>query len=168
MMIVTTHQPTLHLVCGKIAAGKSTLCNRLAADPATLLVSEDRWMKGLYGPEMHSVEDYMRYSARFRDVIGPHIEDVLRAGLSVVLDFPANTVATRQWMHGIFENAGVAHQLHYLKASDALCRARMHARYARGEHEFLVTDDQFDLITSCFTPPAQSEGFNTIVYRESD
>ena len=74
-------------------------------------------MKRLYGPEMHSVEDYVRYSARFRDVIGPHIEDVMRAGLSVVLDFPANTVATRQWMRGMFENADVAHQLHYLKAS---------------------------------------------------
>ena len=36
--------PTLHLVCGKIAAGKSTLANRLANAPATVLISEDYWM----------------------------------------------------------------------------------------------------------------------------
>lgn len=162
------HTPTLHLVCGKVAAGKSTLCNRLAAHPATLLVSEDRWMKRLFGPELHSVEDYIRFSARLREVVGPHIDDVLRAGLSVVMDFPANTVANRQWMRDIFESASVAHVLHYLEASDEMCKARMHARYARGEHEFLVTDDQFDLITSYFAPPTMTEGFNVVTYRDAD
>jgi predicted kinase len=167
MTIVTIPEPTLHLVCGKIAAGKSTLCNRLADAPATLLIGEDKWMKRLFGPEMHTIEDYVRYSARLREAMGPHIEDVLRAGLSVVLDFPANTVANRQWMRDIFENAGVAHQLHYLEASDASCRARMHARYARGEHDFFVTDEQFDLITSCFKPPTPAEGLHVITYREA-
>jgi predicted kinase len=34
------HAPTLYLLCGKIAAGKSTLARRLAARPATLLISK--------------------------------------------------------------------------------------------------------------------------------
>lgn len=39
---------TLHLVCGKIAAGRSTLCVRLAAAPGTILIAQDRWMKRLW------------------------------------------------------------------------------------------------------------------------
>ena len=31
----------LHMVCGKIGSGRSTLARQLAARPATLLISED-------------------------------------------------------------------------------------------------------------------------------
>ena len=37
-------RPTLHLLCGKIASGKSTLARELAAGSETLLVSEDAFM----------------------------------------------------------------------------------------------------------------------------
>ena len=39
---------TLHLVCGKIAAGKSTLTAELAAQPRTVLISEDFWTARLF------------------------------------------------------------------------------------------------------------------------
>lgn len=158
--------PTLHLVCGKIAAGKSTLCRRLAASPQAVLISEDRWMAHLFKQDLRTIEDYVRCSARLRAAMGEHVKDLLRAGLSVVLDFPANTVANRNWMRGLFENAGAAHQLHYLKISDATCRARLQKRNADREHEFQVTDEAFDRITQYFVPPAPEEGFNVIVYAE--
>jgi hypothetical protein len=45
----------------------------------------------------------------------------LGAGLSVVLDWPANTVAGRAWMRGIFEAAGAEHKLHFLDVPDEVC-----------------------------------------------
>lgn len=89
------HAPTLYLLCGKIAAGKSTLARRLAARPATLLISEDHWTSNLFPDELRTIDDYARLSARLRAAMGPHVVDVLRLGLSIVLDFPANTVRTR-------------------------------------------------------------------------
>lgn len=162
---MSTNQPTLHMVCGKIAAGKSTLTAKLAAAPGTILIAEDHWTSHLFGPEMKSVADYVRYSARLRAAMTDHIVGLLRAGLSVVLDFPANTPANRQWMRGLFEAAGAEHQLHFLDVPDEICRARLHARNAAGTHEFSVTDAEFDLITSRFVPPAADEGFKVIVYR---
>src|SRR5581483_2032351 len=82
---------TLHLVCGKIAAGKSTLCTRLAAAPGTVLISEDYWLKRLFGEEMKEVADYVRVAARLRAPMGAHVADLLKTGVDVVLDFPANT-----------------------------------------------------------------------------
>lgn len=157
--------PTLHMVCGKIAAGKSTLTAKLAEAPGTILIAEDHWTSHLFGPEMQSVADYIRYSARLRAAMRPHIVGILRAGLSVALDFPANTLANRQWMRGLFEAAGAAHRLHYLDVPDDVCRARLHARNAAGTHEFAATDAEFDLITSRFVPPRPEEGFEVIVYR---
>ena len=49
---------TLHLLCGKIAAGKSTLARRLARRPATLLVTMDNWMSILFPTENRTIEDF--------------------------------------------------------------------------------------------------------------
>jgi predicted kinase len=157
--------PMLHLLCGKIAAGKSSLAATLGAAPLTVVISEDKWTAPLFGAEMATVEDYVRCAARLRAAMGPHLVDLLRAGVSVVLDYPANTRANRAWMRGIVEQAGVAHRLHWLDVPDEICRARMHARNAGGAHEFAPTDEHFDLITSYFEPPATDEGFEIVVHR---
>ncbi|MDH2312628.1 AAA family ATPase [Methylobacterium brachiatum] len=158
-------EPTLHLVCGKIAAGKSTLTASLGATPGTIVVAEDRWLARLYPDEQADLADYVRHSTRLRSVMGPHVVDLLRGGLSVVLDFPANTVASRAWMRTLFEEAGVAHRLHYLDVADDVCRARLRARNASGTHDFTVTDAQFDLFTRYFVAPSPEEGFRVIVHR---
>jgi len=44
--------PTLHLLCGKIAAGKSTLAKELVAEHAAILLSEDTWLAQLYPGEV--------------------------------------------------------------------------------------------------------------------
>jgi predicted kinase len=155
-------RPTLHLICGKIAAGKSTLAARLAAAPCTVLISEDHWLARLYPSEIATLQDYIRCAARFRAAIEPHVGNVLRAGVSIVLDFPANTIESRSWMRRLFEGAEVAHQLHFLDAPDELCKARLRARNAAGTHEFAPNDVDFDLITSFFVPPSEAEAFNVI------
>ena len=156
---------TLHLVCGKIAAGKSTLVSELGRSPNTVIVREDPWLAQLYPDELHSLADYARFSARLRRAIAPHLIEVLRSGLSVVLDFPANTVNTRAWMRGLFEGAQCAHRLHYIDVSDEVCKARLRQRNEGGKHQFSVSDEQFDVFTSHFVPPSPEEMFNVTVHR---
>lgn len=151
---------TLHLLCGKIAAGKSTLCARLAAAPGTVAIAEDEWTKALFGEEMREVADYMRVSAKLRAAMGPHVAALLEAGLDVVLDFPGNTRATRAFWRDVAGGVGARRVLHWLDVPDAVCRARLKARNAEGRHAFAgVTDAQFDLITSYFEAPDEAEGF---------
>ncbi len=156
---------TLYLLCGKIAAGKSTLCAKLATRPGTVLIAEDHWTSHLFGDTLKTVDDYRRCSARLRAAMGPHVVSLLKAGLSVVLDFPANTVANRRWMRAIFEEAGAAHELHVLDVPDAICKQRLTARNASGEHAFKTSDAEYDLITSYFVPPSADEGFNIVVHK---
>jgi predicted kinase len=94
----------------------------------------------------------------------PHLVALLQAGLSVVLDFPANTRTQRDWMMSIIEESGADNRLHYLKVSDEVCRTRLHARNAEGTHDFAATDQQFDSITRYFSAPTVEEGFNIIEY----
>jgi len=157
--------PTLYLLCGKIAAGKSTLARRLAARPATLLIAEDHWTSILFADDLKTIDDYGRYSARLRAAIGPHIVDILQHGLSVVLDFPANTVSNRNWMRSLIARSGAAHELHLLDVPDAVCKQRLRERNAGGVHPFQVSDAEYDQFTSYFDPPATGEGFNVVVHR---
>jgi predicted kinase len=150
------------MLCGKIAAGKSTLTAELGAAPYTIVLSEDAWLSRLFGSEMSDVTDYIRCSRRLREAVGPHVRDLLRIGVSVVLDFPANTPAIRDWMRTLFEEASADHCLHFLDVPDEVCKARLRARNAAGTHDFAVSDAEFDHIISYFVPPSEGEGFKVI------
>lgn len=133
--------------------------------PGTVIVSEDRWLAALFSDEMHSVSDYVHYSARLRNAIKPHLVSLLKAGLSVVLDFPANTASNREWMMSIIEESGANNRLHYLKVPDEVCKSRLRARNAEGVHEFAASDQQFEAITRYFSAPTPDEGFDIAEYR---
>ncbi|MGE0421625.1 MAG: AAA family ATPase [Reyranellaceae bacterium] len=156
--------PTLYLIAGKIGAGKSTLARQLVARPATLLIGEDHWTSHLFADELKTIDDYRRLSARLRAAMAPHIVEILRLGLSVVLDFPANTKVQRGWMRGLIDAAQVPHELHLLDLPDAVCLERLHRRNAGGAHPFQVTDAEFAQFTRHFSTPAPEEGFNVIVH----
>lgn len=150
--------PVLHMLCGKIAAGKSTLAAELARGESTVVIAEDTWLKVLFGDQMETPRDFMRCSGRLHEVLGPHVEGLLRAGLSVVLDFQANTVEARGWMKGIADAAGVAHRLHLLDVPDEVCLERLRTRNADGTHAFAATEAQFHQISKYFVTPVEDEG----------
>ncbi|MEG0883119.1 MAG: ATP-binding protein [Janthinobacterium sp.] len=154
--------PTLHLVCGKIASGKSTLTASLASAPHTVRISEDSLLAQLYPGQIASLADYVACTARLRAAVAPLALQMLRAGVSVVLDFPANTPASRAWMRELFQQASVPHVLHYLDVPDEECKARLRQRNASGLHPFSTSDAEFDAITRHFVPPSEAEGFHVV------
>ncbi|WP_231139223.1 AAA family ATPase [Pseudomonas fluorescens] len=103
--------PVLHLLCGKIASGKSTLARSLKAEHSAILLSEDHWLSKLYPDQIKSVADYVLHARRIRDVLGPLVIDMLSTGTPVVLDFPANTPADRHWLRSLADTAKVPHRI---------------------------------------------------------
>lgn len=149
----------LHIVCGLICAGKSTLCASLSELPNTVLISEDTWLSALYGPEMEIVADYVKYAQRLQTVLSPHIRELLAIDINVVLDFPANTLAQRAWLRGLADSKDIPHTLHFLDVSAEICKQRLALRNTQGTHAFSVSDRQFDQISAHFTRPTADEGF---------
>lgn len=158
-------KPVLHLMSGKIASGKSTLAKSLAADRSAILMSEDHWLSRLYPDQIKSVTDYVRLARQLRAVVGPLVIDVLNAGVTVVLDFPANTPEDRQWLRGLADSAEASHCVHYIEVDDDTCRGRLHLRNGRADHEFAATDAEFDLITGYFRAPDEDEGLHIETHR---
>jgi predicted kinase len=156
---------TLHFLCGKIASGKTTLARKIVTECDGLLISEDVWLERMYPDARFTFDDYLRRSARLRAALAPHVADLLRRGVSVVFDFAGNVPRDRLWVRSVFERANAGHLLHYINASDAVCKARLRARNAQvPEGSQPTTDEEFDAISAYFVAPSPAEGFHVRQY----
>ena len=154
---------TLIFLCGKMAAGKSTLAKTLAHRTGTVLLVQDELLDHLFPGEITDIPGFVRCSSRLRSAIGPHVSALLSKGISVVLDFPGNTKAQRLWFRELCERANAPHELHFVDASDALCKSQLGERskaLPAGAH--WTTEAEFDAVTAYFQPPAEAEGFNVV------
>src|SRR5215813_352173 len=122
------HSAKLLFVCGKMAAGKSTLARELAERENAVLLVQDELLDHLFPGEITDIPGFVQCSSRLRNALGPLIGALLSKGVSVVLDFPGNTRAQRAWFRELFERANAEHELHYVDASDALCKRQLKGR----------------------------------------
>ena len=162
---MTRPQPTLHFMCGKAGAGKSTIAKNISFAEKAILISEDIFLSRLFGPEIKSFDDYLVFSKRLKAVIEPLVIEMLLAGQSVVLDFPANTVKSRDWFRSMYGRANASHQLHFVDTPNSICLERIAERNIdRPEGSHPLTVDQFNYVTSFFEAPKSPEGFNITSY----
>lgn len=152
---------TLTFFCGKMGAGKSTLSQHIAAKEGAILLSEDEWLKTIYPEEINTLKDYIKYSSRLKLIMKRHVQNILNAGTSVVMDFPGNTEKQREWFKELFTECGCLHKLIYIEASDDLCIKRIAKRAKdKPERARFDTEDVFHQVTDYFQPPSEDKGFN--------
>jgi len=148
---------TLYFFCGKPASGKSTLTTKLSMLPNTVALHGDQWLDELYPEGMDSPSQYVECAERLQQALGAHVVRLLSMGTSVVLDFPANTKATRQWMKELYATAKASHALYYLKTKEKTRHERLASRL-NGENPHRKSLSMIQ----AFETPSPEEGFNLI------
>ena len=153
----------LVFLCGKIASGKSTLSRQLAKRENAVLLVQDEFIERLFPGEIVDIPTFVKYSSRVKKALESHICSLLSKGVSVVLDFPGNTRNQRAWFRHLFEASEADHELHFIDASDDLCKHQLKER-SKGlpEGTAWTTDAEFEAITTHFDPPSIDERFNII------
>ncbi len=160
-------ETTLHFFSGKMAAGKSTLAKSISDENNAILIIEDQWLSQLYPKEITNIPEYLKYSTRLKNLMSDHICSLLSRGISVVVDFPGNTIDQRNWFRNIFERSNVHHTLHFVDSSDAVCKLQLKGRSRDREGEAFTSEEEFDAISKYFQPPSDSEGFNIVRYERN-
>ncbi len=150
----------LHFICGKLGSGKTTLAKQIATETLAVFISEDIWLATLYPDEVNSLQDYLLYSKRIRKIIYNLAVELLTNNISVVFDFGGNTLQDRAWVKSIIEQAGAKHVLHYIIASDELCKQQFKKRNLDlPVGSKFITDEEFNTVNFYFSPPSENEGF---------
>jgi predicted kinase len=156
----------LIFMCGKMAAGKSTLARDLAKRENAILLVQDEFLDKLFPGEITDIPAFVNRYSRLKDALTPLICALLSKGISVVLDFAANTKNQRAWFRLLFECANAAHELHFIDASDTVCKSQLKER---SKHlpagSPWTTESEFEAITAYFQPPSEDETFNVVRHR---
>ena len=149
--------------CGKMAAGKSTLARDLANRENAVLIVQDHLLDALFPGEITDIQGFVKCSSRLKKALTPRVCAILSKGISVVLDFPGNTRAQRAWFRELIERSDVQHELHFVDASDALCKSQLRDRskgLPAGTPWTSAAD--FEAINAHFQAPSEDEKFNVV------
>ena len=115
----------LILTCGLPGAGKTVLATKLAAERNAVRLTKDDWLWALgSSPWDTSTGDMVEQQ------LWGLAQDLLRLGLSVVLDFGLWARAERDEMRAVARDLGVGVELHYLDAPIEDLWRRIEARNA--------------------------------------
>ena len=124
---------------------------------------QDEFLNALFPGEITDLPGFVKCSSRLRSALTPHVCALLSRGISVVLDFAGNTQAQRVWFRELIERANVEHELHFVDASDAVCKGQLADRSKSLPNGVpWTTEAEFAAITAYFKPPSEDEHFNVV------
>jgi len=153
----------LTFFCGKMGAGKSTKSREIAQERKAILLSEDEWLESIYPNKIASLEDYIAYSNQLKPQIKKLVQAILVTGTDVVMDFPANTIAQREWFKSIFSEIQASHKLVYIDLSNEDCLKQIEKRRSQQpERAATDTKEMFEAVTKHFVEPQPEEELNII------
>jgi predicted kinase len=146
-------RPTLFVMVGLPAAGKTTRARALAAEHRALRLTPDEWMIPLFHHnDAGGMRDVLegRFVALAREALG--------IGVSVVLDFGVWSRDERSALRSLAAAAGADCQLVYLPVSHDEAVARHGRRFAHAPHTtFDITSDDLRTYRERFDEPDAEE-----------
>ncbi|XVS62174.1 AAA family ATPase [Actinosynnema sp. CA-299493] len=130
-------QPTLFLMVGLPAAGKTSAARRIEVERDALRLTKDEWVKALYGHENPPSAS---------DVIEGRLNEiglrVLELGGNVVIDYGLWGRDERSALRQAAADRGARVEMHYFEVSQAEQRRRLDQRQADEPHTTWPVSDQ--------------------------
>lgn len=142
--------PRLYLVCGLPGAGKTTRAIELAQSTGAVRLCPDEWLEALGV----SLIDY-EFRFRLEPQLLRHGEELLRAGVGVIVEFGSWARTEREAIRQIAVRTGALAELHFMDAPiEELIRR---VRQRGGAHAPFLVDKVLLEYSSRFERPTASE-----------
>jgi predicted kinase len=143
----------LIITCGLPGAGKTTLATQLAAERGAVRLTKDEWLWALGStPWDDSTREKVEHE------LWRLTQEILRLGVSVVLDFGVWARIEREEMRSAARALGVGIELHYLEVPTEELWRRIEARNSEPPWDsYPIRRADFDGWLRTFQPPDAEE-----------
>lgn len=158
---MANRKPTVYLLCGLPASGKTTLAKQLEEKHGVIRFTLDEWMIRLYDYTIFDRE-YGEYGRRCRELIWQTAVNILQQGVDVVLDWNQWSIKRRQAMLQRIESIDANHQLFYLNIPPTVARERLQTKPTVRNQRHIISVAEFDRFWPFFEPPVPGEGLNVV------
>lgn len=151
-------RPTVHLLAGLPAAGKTTYARRLETECPAVRFTLDEWMIRLYGLPFDAPR-YAELAESCKALIWDVALQVLHTGVDVVLDWNQWSAQRRAEWNGKARAAECSVLLYHLRVSTDVASARAQRRRTEGQpyaHEIASAGVRH--MQSIFESPSAAEG----------
>ena len=150
---------TVHLLCGMICAGKTTLAERIRQETGAFPLSVDELMLSLFEPYMGDA--YAPMLEKATEFLYRTAERMLDNGQDVTLDFGFWTPELRKAARERFERGGHIVLLHYLPITPEEWVVRVEKRnaevHAGKAGVYSLDDNMRRTFPARFIPPTEAE-----------
>jgi predicted kinase len=146
-------RPTATLFCGLPGSGKTTLARRLEAEGRGVRLCTDEWQARL--GVSHDDTDFHE---RLQPILYEHGLNLLRHGVSVILEDGLWTTAERAQKFADARSCGARIELHIFRIAYATLWARLQQRSQQSDDAaYPITEDELRSAWSLFQPPSPEE-----------
>ncbi len=158
--------PTLHLISGLPASGKTTYSTQLEARTGGVRFSLDRWLITAYG--RYAIADighdeHVRRVLGMRELIWEAAAELLKRSVDVVLDDGFFWRENRQDFVARAQSIGARATIHHVNTPIDLIRPRLIARNANlPRYNFWIGPDTLDNFMKQYEVPSREEGADIV------
>lgn len=157
--------PAVHVMCGLVGAGKTTLATELATSLPAVRFSRDEWMIRLFALGYDDPE-YATHLTSCTDLMWDVAASVLDVGVAVVLDWNHWSRQQRQGARARAAAAGYELIVHFLDVPLSTALSRVECRNVAGTpNTHRISADDVRHFATIFEEPDESELIGVVVHR---
>lgn len=150
-------KPTLHLIHGYIASGKTTYTKKLEIKTSAIRFTFDEWMVNFY-EENPPAEKFTEYEENIKTMIWMMAEKFLTHNVSVILDYGFWQRADRDDYRNHANNLGVECLIHALTFDDETALSRLKSRTdAMPDGALFIDENAYHSLKEKFEPLNEDE-----------
>ncbi len=156
-------QPTIHMLCGFICSGKTTLARKLERELEAITFCQDEWMPRLLGQE-HSDQCGLIYAPKVSALISRTYEQLLKLKIDIILDDGFWSKSERDRVRKRAAELGAKSKLYFLDCPKDVLTQRLQERNAEPKPDSVVVSEaKFKISWKYFQPPGAEEEFELVV-----